>query len=63
MAAEEGSYACEYEVVRDDEIVSTGRLTLPEPPEVGDTIRLGGRALEVVWVGAAGGVTRIRLAE
>jgi hypothetical protein len=47
---ERGSVVCSYELVRDGVIVSTGRLTLPEVPAVGEILRLGGAPVEIVAV-------------
>ena len=60
MAAED--YPCTYEIVRGNEIVSTGRLVLEKRPVVGAFVQLGGDRLEVddVWP-ASGGEIRVRL--
>jgi hypothetical protein len=56
------AYPCQYELVRDGEIVSTGHITLEQPPVVGATIELGGRSLviESLWP-TGSGETRLRL--
>ena len=56
------AYPCQYELVRDGEIVSTGHITLEQPPVVGATIALGGRSLviESLWP-TGSGETRLRL--
>ena len=48
-----GSVVCSYELVRDGVVVSTGRLTLPQVPAVGEHLRLGGTSVEIaaVWPG------------
>lgn len=55
-------YPCQYELVRDGEIVSTGHITLEQAPVVGATIELGGRRLviESLWP-TGSGETRLRL--
>lgn len=47
---ESGPVACSYELVKDGAVVSTGQLTLPQLPRVGELLRLGGTAVEVVDV-------------
>ena len=47
---EAGSVACSYELVKDGVVVSTGQLTLPQLSAVGELLRLGGVAVEVVDV-------------
>jgi hypothetical protein len=49
----QGSVVCSYELVRDGVIVSTGRLTLPEVPSVGEILRLGGAPVTIaaIWPG------------
>jgi hypothetical protein len=56
------TYPCQYEVVRDGEIVSTGHITLEQAPVAGATIELGGRqpVIESVWP-TGSGENRIRL--
>ena len=56
------TYPCQYEVVRDGEIVSTGHIILEQPPVVGATIELGGRRLviDALWP-TGSGETRLRL--
>lgn len=55
-------YPCQYELVRDGEIVSTGHITLEQPPTVGQTIQLGGRSYVIDEVWPTGrGETRLRL--
>lgn len=39
-----------YELRHEGTVVSTGRLTLDEPPEVGETLVLNGRAVRIVDV-------------
>ena len=38
---------CTYEEREEDEVVSTGRMTLELPPAVGDVLRLGRRRVRV----------------
>jgi hypothetical protein len=53
---------CSYELVRDGEIVSTGHITLDQPPQPGGSVTLGGERLEIESVWPVGsGETRIRL--
>jgi hypothetical protein len=56
------TYPCQYEVVRDGEIVSTGHITLEQPPVVGAAIELGGEQLVIESLWPTGrGETRLRL--
>jgi hypothetical protein len=41
---------CSYELVKNGLIASTGHLTLPRLPAVGDVLRLGGVRVEVTAV-------------
>jgi hypothetical protein len=47
---DDGPIRCSYELVRNGLIVSTGHLTLPRLPTVGDVLRLGGASVEVTDV-------------
>jgi hypothetical protein len=47
---EDGPIRCSYELVRNGLLVSTGHLTLPRLPTVGDVLRLGGARAEVTDV-------------
>jgi hypothetical protein len=47
VAAFDQTVQCAYELVNDGKVVSTGHLTLPRLPAVGDVLKLGGAALKV----------------
>jgi hypothetical protein len=46
-----GTVTCVYHAYNDGELVATGRLTLDGPPQVGEEVRLNGRAHVVRDVG------------
>ena len=47
---EPGPIRCSYELVKDGIVVSTGHLTLARLPAIGESLRLGGRRVEVTDV-------------
>jgi hypothetical protein len=47
VAASDQTVQCSYQVVKDGNVVSTGHLTLPRLPAVGEVLQLGGATVTV----------------